>query len=249
MTFKTFLLLILVILAAGYVYVTSLARGDENSQFNQNTRFQLGKYAITRTIFGLHNAGDARAEYFSRGNLISVEIVQPENSGFSDEILNNFSDKIKNYLGRSVSLFNLDKIPEKNLTESDITEIVNEKRRHVLSGQPNLFVILAADYSPRPNDELAKTYKEFGIVVSLKALKDFTDNNLLAFNSYANSTLLHELGHQIGLKHNSNNNCIMSEHAGINGKALEFYGQLSPQDFCGFEQEQIKSLKIKYSEQ
>jgi hypothetical protein len=87
-----------VILAAGYVYVTSLARGDENSQFNQNTRFQLGKYAITRTIFGLHNAGDARAEYFSRGNLISVEIVQPENSGFSDEILNNFSDKIKNYI-------------------------------------------------------------------------------------------------------------------------------------------------------
>ncbi len=234
-------------MAAGYVYVSSLVRGDENSQFNQNARFQLGKYAITRTVFGLHNAGDARAEYFSRGNLISVEIVQPENSGFSDEILNNFSDKIKNYLGRSVSLFNLDKIPEKSLTEVDIEEIVREKRRHVLSGQPNLFVILATDYSPRSNDEFAKTYKEFGIVVSLKALKDFTENNLSAFNSYANSTLLHEFGHQIGLVHNSNTNCIMSEHAGINGKALEFYGQLSPQDFCGFEQTEISKLKIKFS--
>lgn len=245
MTFKTLLVVIVIALVTVVVYVKVSAMGSLNSNFNQTTRFTLGKYPTLRGLFGLHKPGDARAEYFLGGSPVVVEFVQSDSYGVSDEVVNNFSDKVREYLGKQVSVFNIDKINNDTFTEAGLASIVEDKRRHYLTGQPNLFVIVVNDYKPRAETEISRSFKEFGIVISTKAIRDLTGSNYNAFNDYARSALLHELGLQLGLPLSQNENCIMSQSRGISGKIFNFYGQASPQDFCTEEQQQLKNIKLR----
>jgi hypothetical protein len=55
--------------------------------------------------------------------------------------------------------------------------------------------------------------------------------------------MLHEFGHQLGLEHNDQADCIMNERIEKPSGAGEFFGQFNQTGFCDLELEQIGQIK------
>lgn len=246
MSFKTFLFIILVILLGIFTYFKLQASGDLNSQFNQTTRFELARHPFLRTIFGLHNDGDARAEYLDDKGLIVLQWFEPNFGEEQEGMVKKFGELVSGYTGRPVRLAFGNNITEQTVKLENLDALTVKSSAQKTSGASVFVVVFTNDYTPRQETELSTTYKESRIVLSLEAHKKFLQGNSLKLADYLFSSLLHEFGHQIGLQHNTDPNCIMNQNAGIDGKPLEFYGASSPTDFCKTEKEQIKALKLKY---
>lgn len=216
--------------------------GDPQSKFNQTTRYDLGRYQFARSLLGMHSYGDAREWYLKPGSPIVIEAVTATGAGMDDKAFNNFVQDVKEYTGREVSVFNTEKIPGGVLSDADLGEIASKYRRHVLSGQANLFVIYAQDFK-RSGTEIGKTFQEYGIVLSDKRLREVTADFPQAMAQYVESTLLHEFGHQIGLDHNSEPDCIMNERVEKPEKLNFFSSEYTNTKFCNFELGQLSKIK------
>src|SRR5581483_7670314 len=104
MSFKTFLLLLLIPICGTFIFLKLEASGDVNSGFNQTTRSQWGKHPVLRTILGLHNVVDARAEILSGSGTIEIEVVKPQEEDVSQDVLNKFSSLVSQYTGRPAKI-------------------------------------------------------------------------------------------------------------------------------------------------
>ena len=69
---------------------------------------------------------------------------------------------------------------------------------------------------------------------------NFTRENPDILPYYEESTALHEFGHQLGLPHNAEPNCLMNEHAD-EARALREKTSDVITDFCAFELRQIRN--------
>ncbi len=237
------MLVVLIAILGIFIYLKVQVAGDVNSNFNQTTRYTLGKYELVRRILGMHSYGDARNAFLNTGDGgIVIEVVQAKGSTISDEIFNQFIENIKTVTGKSVLLYNTELISSKTLSDSDLEEVVSGYRRHAISGQANLFVIYANDFN-RTGTEVAKTYKEFGIILSDKRLKEVTSQYPNAFKEYVESTLLHEFGHQLGMEHNDRNGCVMNEKVESPTSQGFFFGTFTQTQFCDFELKQLNEIK------
>lgn len=247
MSFKALVLIIFIALCGTFIYLKIQINGNENSKFNQTTRFSLGKYAWVRKILGLHNDGDARGWYLSPQSKLIVEVARAENVELNKKVLGEFVRLVEIYTGKKVVLFNKETFKSGKLTEADLKEIVLAHRRYEVSSGPNLFVIYAEDFE-KSGTEVARTYQEYGMVLSDKRLKEVTQRLPIAFAQYVESTMLHEFGHQLGMGHNAESDCIMNqkvespdENNGI------FVGKFTQSDFCEFEKKQLLEIKQKFS--
>lgn len=239
---KKILLLIFIVLCAAFIYVKLQTLGNENSEFNQTTRYHLGRYSLLRSLFGLHSDGDGREWYLENFRPLVVEVVEAEGTSINREALDLFLKRVQDYTGRKADLYNIDRVKGGMLTDSDLEEVVRTYRRHIIPGEPNLFIIYAEDFQ-REGAEMAKTFKEFGMVLSNKRLEEETGGEPRSLTQYVESTLLHEFGHQLGLAHNSEENCIMNKWVETSSLAGEFSGKFTPTDFCDFELKQLETIK------
>ena len=239
---KKFFLLLLIVVLGTFIYLKLQVLGDPNSSFNKTTRYNLGKYPIVRTILGLHSDGDAREEYLSGNSSMAVEVVRSKNTTINEQVLNRFVEDVKTYTGRQVVLFNTEVFPGGTLSDSQLADVVSGYRHHVVPGQPNLFVIYAEDYV-RAGAEVGKTYHEFGIVLSDKRLREVTAQFPSALGQFQESTLLHEFGHQLGLGHNEQPDCLMNAKAEQPSVQDSFSNIFTPTKFCDFELNQLNGIK------
>jgi len=219
--------------------------GNENSGFNRTTRYRLGKYDWARTVLGMHSDGDAQARYLDGSGPIALIVVKPDNISLDGKVLGEFAARISAITGRPVSLFNQESIQNGILSDMDMDKIVEATRRAYLPGSQDVFVMYAEDFEGEDN-EVGRTYKEYGMVLSDRKLKSITENATQAMDDYVLSTMLHEFGHQIGLDHNNGKDCIMNEEVESPRKAYEFSGKYTPTDFCQQELDEIRQLKVKY---
>ncbi len=219
--------------------------GSADSPFNQTARFQLGKHPVARTILGLHNTGDARAEYLTGTGPITIAWFAPEIENINKDVLNKFAVLVNKYTGRPAKVVYAGKMSEDTVNLSGLNSFALGSQIQISPGGSKLLVFFTLDYTPRSGGELSTTYGESGLAISLNAHRSFLGDNGQYLDNYLLSSLLHEFGHQIGLVHNSDINCIMDLHAGIEGKPLESYGDSTPQDFCQQEKDQINAIKLK----
>jgi hypothetical protein len=239
---KKLILLFVILLLGTFIYISVQVRGDENSEFNKTTRYELGKKSWARTLFGLHKDGDARGNYLVGTTPIVIELVEPRDNMVSQEGIQNFIKRVEEYTGRRVEYISVDTIQYGTISANEIQQIVNTKRRHVKPGQPNLFIIYAEDFI-RDEKEVGSTYKEFGIIVSHNKLKSLTERYFDAMADYTTSTLLHEFGHQIGMEHVEKAGCVMDTEVENPTSAFAFSGSLSQTEFCNLELEQLSNIK------
>jgi predicted Zn-dependent protease len=172
-----------------------------------------------------------------------VEVVAPEGVGKKDSTFESFKKTVVSVLNRPTEVIMVDSIPNGKLTAKQLEEIEDVKMRHGYPGDGTLFVILADDYEGREENELGRTHKEFGILLSDTALRQESGGNSLLHEKYLLTTLLHEFGHQLGLPHADDPNCIMLPHARQYWSREEWYADSVPENFCNDEKDKIVKIK------
>jgi hypothetical protein len=246
MSYKTILLIILILFLGVFIYLKWEVGGDPNSRFNQTTRFALAKHPVIRTLLGLHNKGDARVEYLGGSGPFVIEWFQPVTENVDTAVIQQFADLAGKYTGRQNQVVFGGNISEGTIPLSSVENLAL-KAPNLPSGASVFYVIFATDYQPKDSAELSTTHGETMAVISLNANRQFLANNSQYLNNYLFSDMLHEFGNEIGLNEKTTDtSCIMDLHAGINGQPLENFGRTTPQDFCPVEQEQIKQLRLQY---
>ena len=246
-TMKKIFLILIIAASGAFIYLKIQTLTDDSSAFNQTTRYELGKRGWVRTILGLHKDGDARLEYLQGTTPLIVEVVQSKSAALPDEALSNFVAKVSEYTGRNVIVYNVDTIDNAKVTMEKIPEIVENNRRHLVLGEPNLFIIFAEDFDGE-DSEVARTVEEYGMILSSSKLRELTSAFSPAFPQYVESTLLHEFGHQIGLPHNERPECIMNSSVESPLGALSFSLPTTPTRFCPFELNQLQEIKKKFQQ-
>lgn len=244
MSYKIFLLLVVLAVASLLGYLRYQAQGSKDNYFNQTTRYNLGKNDFWRWSLGLHEVGDAKAQYLN-GDVIVVEVVTARGLEANEEALRKFSSEIEKITGKKTAIINVDTFDSKYVNNSQLEELTSKYRRHKRFNQPNLFVVYASDFEGSENGP-AKAFSEFGILVSDKVLKDLTSEYGQALREYMASTMLYEFGSQIGLTEKRDANCIMQSDVKKPGRAILFYGTLLPSSYCNAEIEQADQIKANF---
>ncbi len=241
---KFLFLLVLIGFIGVVIFIQAALLGDPKSNFNQTTRFTLAKYSIFRTIFRLHNAGDARGQYFLRSGPIAISWLKPYSQNVDRPMLETFAAEITKQTGRKVNISFGGNLKEGNY---EIADLKSEKLEALIQKPEgsSLVVFFVQDYTPREADELSTTYGESGILISLDSHQKHMQSYGGTIESYLLSSLLHEFGHQLGLEHNENSNCIMNARAGTGYSYLSSFGKSAPETFCPFEEKQIREIKLK----
>ncbi len=244
MSFKVFVLLIIILFAGIFSYLKVQTLGNENSSFNRTTRYSLGKHPFYRSVLGLHKDGDARADFLMGKGPIAIEIAQAVGGGLNQSAIDSFAAKVQEYTGRVTHVYYIEGVKEGELSQTDLAHIKKVDKRNFEPGSPVLFVIYANDYNS-VSEEVGKTFEEDTIVLSDKKLKDLTATNSQALAEYQESSLLHEFGHQMGLGHNQQENCIMNEVVESPVSSKYYFGSFTPTEFCPTELDELQAIKIR----
>lgn len=246
MSFKTFVILLCILLLGTFAYLKIELGGDPNSSFNQTTRFRLGAHPVLRFLFGINNPGDARAEYFNGSGVLAVEWFAPISENFDSSVVQQFADLAAKYTGRQVVVNFGGNIAEGTVPFSEV-ENLSIRGGAPPKGSSVLDVVFVTDYQPRSGSELSTTHGASTIVISLNANRGFVSNYSQNLDNYLLTDLLRGFGVQLGLPEQGTDTfCVMDPQVGINGQPMENFGYKEPQDYCPAEVDQLNQLKAKY---
>jgi predicted Zn-dependent protease len=238
-----FVLLLIILTTSVFIYIKLSSQGDENNYFNQNWRSELAKHPTLRNIFYLHNDGDGRYDYLNpEVKELEIYIYEMQNERVDLEVLDQVVSRISEVSGKSVKYnFTNNLIPySPTITEEEREAIIEDGIKKWASNNTiNLFVFSQDSEEP---GLLGLTYHENSIMIFNDALKAFTAQTPRTYQSYQLSTILHEIGHQFGLPHNTLAGCIMGEHAEELGVPKYDRDQVVT-NFCEKEKEDIYSFQ------
>lgn len=212
---KTFVeLLILLILVSAGLLIYGLHVGGPDNPINQAIRDHVLKSSFTRTIMALNEPGDFRYQYLRTQNgVVTIEVDIAPGITPGKDLETWLKGMIKDTTGKTVSITQSHdgNIPAKS--EFSYTELITyakKSRDPLISSQPSYLHIL---YLPRSSNDPTNA----GMVLSAADIFIFKDvinelsdrENIRA--RIEQSTIMHEWGHLLGLEHNDQTNCLMSE--------------------------------------
>lgn len=239
-----FSLLIIIILSFGFSLAKISAHGSESNYFNRKVRLQISRYPLMRKILSLHYDGDARADYLGEKNsLILVKVIPMNGLYISDEIMEGFVAKIQEvtkkpthyqYSGEQFAYQQFSDFKDLSSRFDDI------KRGDTL--QESVLYFFIANRKQDDANQIGSTLQENGIVLFEGGLFDNSGKKIEMFSKNIVGILMHEFGHQIGLRHNDFSGCLMNPVQEFNGR--EKLKDVVV-DFCDWEKTAIQIEKDK----
>lgn len=203
----------------GLLYFFIFARffsntANENNWFNTHFRTSLAKHDFWRLVLNLHRDGDNQNEYLTKSKFAIVIYTNEENQ-VSPDAKNNLETEIKGLLPNTSDIKFYDG-QQLDLQQSSYLRI---KLRKLISGLPRkkfssdtaILDVYIFNRSEEYPSNLGLTNQDNGVVVFWETIKNLSGQNASNFDAYISSTILHEFGHQLGLGHIDDPNCIMSQ--------------------------------------
>jgi hypothetical protein len=229
---------LVIIIAVSNVYSAGLlaAKGSYRSR--------LAQFSLLRTIFYLHDDGDARADYLGdRYQQILLEINAMDGGEIRNEAISDLAGRMTAVTGKQVAIYYSTPIPrQETLTSADITRLEREYRRAIVPVGSAYVHVLVLPQKTDESEVLGMTVREDGLVLFADTVERFAADSPATVPAYEASTLLHEFGHQIGLDHNDEPDCLMNARAEQGGQP-RYAAQDVVTDFCPFEKQQITRLR------
>lgn len=236
---------LLILASFGFVGLKFWSLGPDSNYFNQRLRPVLAQSPFAREIFGLHFDGDGAGDYLGgRYDKIIIEVDSLKGISLSESALELLQTRLAAATGKSVSYI----ISDSDIAVSEapdkeqLVQIAETHRNFFSVGKTASVYLLYAGADPDDADLLGSTLEEWGVIVYENSLEKFVQKNSSLLPYYEESTALHELGHQIGLTHNEDDNCLMNSHAEKSQVARES-AELVVTDFCPAEKELIELKK------
>lgn len=226
-----------IVLSFSFVSLKIMARGSDGNYFNTHWRYWFARVPVWRQILGLHYDGDGQADYLGgRYKNIVIEVDTMDGLEIDDETLRQVTASIQGVTKKPTSFISSDNkvayFPAINYQQ--LQQTVKQNRQYKNTKKTaNIYLLLAGKKDGEPK-LLGSTYQEYGIVIYIDALKNFAKDSPQTFNLYVLGTILHEFGHQIGLPHNSQQGCLMNEHAEAEHTAKSNPAEVVT-DFCEYE--------------
>jgi hypothetical protein len=243
MSFKTFVLLLIILACGAFIYVKVESLGSDQNSFNQHERYVLGKYPFLRTLLSLHKDGDARAEFLQGSSSIVIDVSIAPGTVLDPDVINNFAAQVSKYTGSKTKVYYVDGVvPDGMLGQNDLDKVMQRTKRNFEPGSSILAVAYTDDFTSS-DQAVGKTYQEYGIVISNQRLRDVTNLSPQSLPELQQSTLVHEFGHQLGLDHNTEGGCVMNAAVESPEVISVFVPPTIPTDFCTFELDQLQQIK------
>lgn len=219
---------------------------DEQNFFNRNLRAEFSKYDVLRRVFHLDFDGDRRALYLSRNKKIKLEIDSQEGVSYNKNSINSVVTRIKTNLNKDIEVvYSEEDISSTNLA-SGLYHFEKNFRDVDDSGEFVYLHVLILKKDSEKEHLLGTTVGAGAVVVYTEALKDFTSGYPKTYDSYFEGTLLHEIGHQLGLRHNTESQCLMNEYAEVDSMPQYFQENVLV-EFCGYENNLIEQEKKRFN--
>jgi len=253
----TFLLLI-ILSSATFIIFRYFGNQVESNWFNDNLRDKMIYYPLLRGMYGLHWDGDAKYDYLLdhkfQKMIVEIDAIQDCQLALGD--LADLQAKIEALVDKpqGVEVIMSEKIDDDDmiLLESNDLDRAMENlsprtRDYKTNGQVAALHVLCVDHNRARPDSIGLTYKESTILLFYDRIKEVTINNPETLPVYLTTTILHEFGHQLGLDHLENDQCIMAaevESPGNTAGAIENI----PQQFCQTSLDTLETYKANFKD-
>ena len=239
---KILVLLLFIVLTFTFVILRMLANGSEDNFFNQKYRVALAKNPLLRNLLALHFDGDGRFDYLGQTNKkLWIEIDAMAGLSIPQDSLDLLAKKIAGVTGEDVLFFDSDaNIPFQAAVGQDQVKQLVDRYKNFQPTDGAYLYLLYLNSSSTDAQLLGSTYQEYGIVLYDQALKDLTQESPQTFSDYVQSTALHEFGHQLGLPHNKQANCLMNSLADTSAVMWQAPSDVLV-DFCDYEKLLIRA--------
>ncbi|MEK7519023.1 MAG: matrixin family metalloprotease [Patescibacteria group bacterium] len=241
----TVVLLVVIIVAFSFSILRYQANnGQQDTWFNTHWRVRAAEHPLVRWVFGLHQAGDGKADYlypvrtegFPVRIFLDPAVVIP--NGSIDAALPEMVKLLGSGgfdMGTPLQLTSTKDV----YTNADFRSLAAQASKMDSIQTPIDIFILTKDSVSA--SQLGSTVREHGIVVFMGSIQELTSEpNAQA--ALVTSTILHEFGHQVGLDHMDNPTCIMA--AVVEQPTSTVWApQTVPTHYCAEELAQIAALQ------
>lgn len=186
---------------------------DEGNPINQNFRINFLKHDIIRQALLLNDSGDDRFRYLKPLPL-NVVVEIDYQTGVSPDIEAEYwvREMISETLGKDVEVIvNEDKnIPDLPIfTDNQIAKLLKSTKNEYRPDSNYLHIIYISSSSVLPNNS-GSVVGPNEIIIFKDTINSLTKDTL-DLKKIEHSTIQHEFGHILGLKHTERENCVMSE--------------------------------------
>lgn len=241
----TIVLLVVIIVAFSFSFLRYQANnGQPNNWFNTRWRIRAAEQPLIRWALGLHQAGDGRNDYLypERTEAFPVRVfVDPAvalSPGSIEAALPEMVRLLHNGGFDTGTPFQLASSKDA-YTSTDFRSLAAQASKMDSIQTPLDLFILTKDAVS--TTQLGSTVREHGIVVFMASIQALTAEPQ-AQAALVTSTILHEFGHQVGLEHVDDQQCIMTAIV-EQPMSTMWAPQTVPTQYCAEELAMVAALK------
>ncbi|MBL7047784.1 MAG: matrixin family metalloprotease [Candidatus Marinimicrobia bacterium] len=221
---------------------------SEDNWFNKRYRSKIAQNPVVRSVFYLHWDGDAASDYLSSDKFSSlkIEIDRYDECMISDDMLDDIEAELNRIIEKPNGIiFEESDIFSLANSEYSIEEVLAIKERYQYkssSGSEAVIHFLCLNkYADDPSN-IGLTLMEDGLVIFWQKIKELSSNNPDSLKLFVVSTVLHEIGHQVGIGHVEDESCLMAAFVERPGNARGALKNI-PTSFCQGELDTVEQIR------
>jgi len=234
-----FILIVIIVASFLYVVIRYFANSDNTDNwFNNNYREGFAQNLFLRKILNLRWDGDGKSDYLldEKYTSLYIEVDQYDDCNISEESMNGVQGEISRIINKPGGVsykISDDTIALANdgYNSEGIRNLAQRYQNNATSDTQAVLYIMCLNRYEEQLSNIGQTVHEDGVVVFWDTIQKLASSSTEMIQTYISSTILHEFGHQLGLDHSNDTNCLMSESVESPGNAAGAI-YLIPSHYC-----------------